>query len=514
MAASNEKPVYPKGFQRRRVLNWFPLGLLYASFYMSRYNLSVANPYIREQYGWSKDQFGWIITVGLLVYGLAVLFNGPLADRIGGRKAILIGAGGAMAANLIFGAGVWTPILAFFAVAYMINMYFQTFGALSVVKVNAAWFKRSERGTFAGIFGGMIQFGRILAYAVGGFICARMPWQWAFWVPAGVLVLVGALNYLLVRNTPEELGYPRVDEVLEGEEEGEKPTYGFILRKIFGNPTLWIIAGAMMCTGLVRHTIEQWGPSYFKDVFGINSDAFIYQFAFNGTVVVGILGALVMGSISDRFFQSRRGPVTAIAYLAQCLLLVLFALALPVRQVPLHLPFKPNGSQLSQLTEQANSLAHQGASREAIAQALAKAAAALPHEPGDDQVADSGHVPGAAQQGAPMHSLEVPYSPGRPWVAAVLLIVIYFFLNGCHGLLAGTASMDFGGRKAAASAAGLLDGSQYLVGSLTGIGMGKLLEAAGWNAWAWSIAPVALIGFFLMLTRWRVLPKDAGGPAH
>jgi OPA family glycerol-3-phosphate transporter-like MFS transporter len=74
--------------------------------------------------------------------------------------------------------------------------------------------------------------------------------------------------------------------------------------------------------------------------------------------------------------------------------------------------------------------------------------------------------------------------------------------------------MDFGGRKAAASAAGLLDGSQYLVGSVTGIGMGKLLETLGWGAWAWSIAPVALIGFFLMASRWNVLPKDAKQPAH
>jgi OPA family glycerol-3-phosphate transporter-like MFS transporter len=498
MAAKPTDTAHPAGFARRRVLNWFPLGLMYASFYMSRYNLSVANPYIREQYGWTKDQFGWIITVGLLVYGLAVLFNGPIADRIGGRKAILIGAAGAMGANVIFGIGAWTPALAFFAVAYMINMYFQTFGALSVVKVNAAWFKRSERGAFAGIFGGMIQFGRILAYAVGGFICARLPWQWAFWVPAVVLALVGIWNYFYVRNTPEELGFPRVDEVLEGEEEGEKPTYGYILRKIFGNPTLWIIAGAMMCTGLVRHTIEQWGPSYFKDVFGLNSDTFIYQFAFNGTVVVGILGALVMGTVSDRYFQSRRGPITAVAYLMQCLLLVVFALALPVRQMHLDLPFKATGEQMSGLTTRANVMMRQGAAPAEIEREITGLALALPHEPG---------VTGS-------HRISVPYTAGKPIVAAVLLILIYFFLNGCHGLLAGTASMDFGGRKAAASAAGLLDGSQYLVGSLTGIGMGKLLEAAGWSAWAWSIAPVALIGFFLMLSRWNVLPKDARGAAH
>ncbi len=483
-------------------MNWFPLGLLYASFYMSRYNLSVANPYIREQYGWTKDQFGWIITAGLLVYGFAVLLNGPIADRIGGRKAILIGAVGAMAANIIFGLGVWTPLLAYFAAAYMFNMYFQTFGALSVVKVNAAWFKRSERGAFAGIFGGMIQFGRVLAYAVGGFICARLPWEWAFWVPAMVLVVVGLANFVFVRNTPEELGFPRVDEKLEGEEDGEKPSYAFIVKKIFGNPTLWIIAGAMMCTGLIRHTIEQWGPSYFKDVHGLNSDSLIYQITFNGTVVVGIMGALVMGMISDKYFQSRRGPVTAIGYLLQGVLLVVFAVLVPTGEVTLQVTQKLTNPQIAALTAEANALVAGGAERAAIETALLKSAATL-----------NAQAPAEAGE-MKTESVKIPYSAGNPWVAAVLLILIYFFLNGCHGLLAGTASMDFGGRKAAATAAGLLDGSQYLVGSLVGVGMGKLLELAGWNAWAWSIAPVAIIGFGLMATRWRILPKDSQGGAH
>jgi hypothetical protein len=36
-------PNYPRGFRRRRGLNWGVIGLLYTSFYMCRYNLSIAN---------------------------------------------------------------------------------------------------------------------------------------------------------------------------------------------------------------------------------------------------------------------------------------------------------------------------------------------------------------------------------------------------------------------------------------------------------------------------------------
>jgi hypothetical protein len=93
-------------------------------------------------------------------------------------------------------------------------------------------------------------------------------------------------------------------------------------------------------------------------------------------------------------------------------------------------------------------------------------------------------------------------------------MVFYFFLNGCHGLIAGTASMDFGGRKAAATAAGLLDGSQYLVGSFAGVVMGKMLDKFGWDAWSWSIIPFTLLAAGLMASRWNALPKKPSKPVE
>ena len=46
-----------------------------------------------------------------------------------------------------------------FCVLYGANMYFQSFGAVAVVKVNAPWFHVRERGGFGGIFGTMIASG-------------------------------------------------------------------------------------------------------------------------------------------------------------------------------------------------------------------------------------------------------------------------------------------------------------------------------------------------------------------
>ena len=51
-----------------------------------------------------------------------------------------------------------------FSALYALNMYFQSFGAVSIVKVNSAWFHLRERGTFGGIFGILISLGLYFAF--------------------------------------------------------------------------------------------------------------------------------------------------------------------------------------------------------------------------------------------------------------------------------------------------------------------------------------------------------------
>jgi OPA family glycerol-3-phosphate transporter-like MFS transporter len=150
---------HPPGYRTRRFYNWFPLGLTYATYYMGRYNLNAASTTMMGNFHLSKADFGMIATAGFWTYALAVGFNGPLADRIGGKKSILIGAAGACALNLLIGLlflnGWQTKIIVGMSLLYAVNQYFQSFGALSVVKVNAPWFHVKERGIFGGVFGMM-----------------------------------------------------------------------------------------------------------------------------------------------------------------------------------------------------------------------------------------------------------------------------------------------------------------------------------------------------------------------
>ena len=94
---------HPSGFRKRRGLNWTFVGLLYTSFYTCRYNLAIANKSISDEFGFNKAQMGTIITTALLAYACGQIINGLLTDRIGGKRAMLVGAAGTVIMNTVFG---------------------------------------------------------------------------------------------------------------------------------------------------------------------------------------------------------------------------------------------------------------------------------------------------------------------------------------------------------------------------------------------------------------------------
>lgn len=453
-------------FRRRRTQNWMVLGLLYAFFYATRYNLSALSGPLCAYFGWTNTQYGVFETMMPFVYGVSVLVNGPIADRVGGKKAFLFGAAGVTLMNFLFGLGtlmvqvpaVWsgegkaavvqTPAvlghgfttgtsIAVMAAIWGLNGYFQSFGALSIVKVNAQWFHLRERGTFAGIFGVLIRFGLILAFSGVPWLASRLPLLWAFWVPAAGVAVLFVLNYLFMENAPADAGYTGLDTGDGSAVGDEKPApLGEILRKVFASKAAWTIAGGSMMIGFVRRsTVDVWFAKYFANNWVPKgtplSDYLPYQGAAWGIALLGIAGGFAFGMTSDRIFKSRRAPVITVGFSGMAVLLVCLGLA------------------------------HRG---------------------------------GAS-----------------PWVMAVILAGLSFFINGAHGMIGGAASMDFGGRKAAATAAGLFDGIQYFTSApFVGIGMGKVLDAWSWSAWAWVPIPFAVMGAIIMSTLWNVTPGKRG----
>lgn len=324
LPSTGHHPRFPPGFRARRGLNWGFIGLLYTSFYMCRYNLSLTNKAISAEFGFSKGDMGLIITTALLAYAFGQIINGLLTDHFGGKRAMLIGAAGTIVMNTLFGVASFWGMLGLFIVLRGIDGYFQAFGAPGMIKINAAWFSHTERGRFAGIFGFTINVGRFGIYKLGnallaGFVFLGMwhvpalHWRWLFWIPAAAASIAAVVMALVVKDTPEHAGFSAVNPDEPHTDAVEMPIAEVFLT-IVRMPVVWITACAYACTGAVRQSIDQWFPRLLEDVYHVTLDSPHFQWVGFLIPFVASLGSFISGYISDIFFDGRRAPVAAVLY--------------------------------------------------------------------------------------------------------------------------------------------------------------------------------------------------------
>lgn len=422
-------------YRLRRFWNWFPAGLTYAFLYFGRYNLTA----FKNAVGMSNDAYGTIGLWGSLIYGFAFLLNGPLADRIGGRTTLLIGAVGATVMNLAMGFmaldGWHESETQVFAALYAGNMYFQSFGAVSIVKVNASWFHVRERGTFGGIFGILISLGVYFAYDWGRKIAEAFPHQpaWVFFIPPMVLGIMAVVDFFLVKDQPSDAGHPNFDtaDASSGDDGPRLPLWE-VAKKMLTSRTILIIAVVEFCSGFLRNAIMQWYPVFAKET-GIKT-TFVPANWGMLLCCAGILGGMFAGVISDHVFHSRRGPVSSILY-------------------------------------------------------------------------------GGLFVGGIVMILTLD-TPALGWVVIFMSLCVI----GVHGMLSGTASMDFGGKKNVGVAVGIIDGFVYL-GTAMQAGVLKSVLPSGvaqktptnWSSWPLAMLPLALIGLVMATRVWNAKPTKHGG---
>jgi len=109
---------------------------------------------------------------------------------------------------------------------------------------------------------------------------------------------------------------------------------------------------------------------------------------------------------------------------------------------------------------------------------------------------------------------------GAPLVVSWVIAGMMMAVIGVNGMLSGVASQDFGGRRNAGTATGLIDGFVYFGTALQDVVYGWLLPEKGsaaakvvdnWHAWPIAMVPVAVVAIALSLTVWnaRVGPKSA-----
>jgi EmrB/QacA subfamily drug resistance transporter len=171
--------------------------------------LNVAIPSIEEDFDTNVDTAQWVINAYALVFGMAIVTGGRLADMFGRRKVFFIGTGlfaafsalGAAAPNVdwligcrvgmaIGGALMWPAILG------------MTFAALP-----------ASRASLAGaLILGIAGLGNAVGPLIGGAL-SELSWRWIFVLNVPVAAFAVAVTYLKVHQPREEGEEERIDYV-------------------------------------------------------------------------------------------------------------------------------------------------------------------------------------------------------------------------------------------------------------------------------------------------------------
>ena len=322
-AAPIKNPEKIKSVYRQwRIRTMYSMMIGYAIFYFCRKNFSMAMPTFLDELGYTKTDLGIILTLFSVVYGFSKFISGILSDRANPRYFMALGLILSAIMNVFFGL---SSSLLTFGIFWLFNAWFQGMGWPPCARLLTHWYSPTELGTKWGIWNASHQFGGAGILVLAGYLIPNYGWRSAFFVPAVIGVVTAFFLINRLRDTPQSLGLPPIEEYrgevhVKDEHEDTAASFKEILFKhVLTNKLVWIVSLANIFVYIVRIGVLDWAPTFLVEAKQSSLVGAGVKVA--GFEIAGIVGALAAGWISDVIFKGRRGPVNVIF-----MLLLIFAM--------------------------------------------------------------------------------------------------------------------------------------------------------------------------------------------
>jgi sugar phosphate permease len=283
--------------------------ITYAGFYLCRKNLSIALPLLAAAASFKSIQLANVVFGYSLLYAVGQFGFGFLSDRIGPKRVVGTGLLLVVGSNIVMGLHASFLWLLVFA---CLNGVGQATGWSGLVRTMANWFSSESRGIVMAWWGTNYVLGGFLATAFATWAVAehgfwpQLGWSRGFIFPALLLLIIALLFLIYGKDMP--------DSQTEGSEVWpsavpDRTSWNDLLI-LLSNPSLWMVGLSYFFLELCRYGLMFWLPYYMVQRFhyGLSTAGYLSSLY----ELVGIVGALLAGYISDRFNQSRRAPVSAV----------------------------------------------------------------------------------------------------------------------------------------------------------------------------------------------------------
>lgn len=293
---------HPRSFVRAQWKFILSSAFVYMFFYLTRKNLSMAQPSMLDEGVISTYALGTIMTVHGVLYGVSRFANGFWADRLNGRIFMAIGLALSALMNFLFGC---TSLTILFAVFWVVNGWTQGMGFPPCAKMLSQWVHPDELATKQSIWNTSHSFGAVLALGLcSALFFLGFGWRWCFYLPALLAAGAAVFCWLMVKDNPTEEGLPRLKIDAVAAESAERVvTTAERRRLVFGNRVIWIVAIANFFVYIVRFGFLDWGPTFLKQFKGIPvTKGGLMIIAFE---LAAVVGTIFTGWVTDKVFGGR-----------------------------------------------------------------------------------------------------------------------------------------------------------------------------------------------------------------
>src|SRR5436190_11671373 len=170
--------------------------------------LNVALPAIEKDFNVDVGTVQWVINAYCLVFGMAIVTGGRLADMFGRRRAFFVGSAIFAGFSLVGGLAQDTPWLIGARVGMGIG------GALmwpAILGMTYAALPASKAGLAGGIILGAAGLGNAMGPLLGGILTDELTWRWIFFLNVPIAAFAVLVTWLKVHQPRPEEADRRID---------------------------------------------------------------------------------------------------------------------------------------------------------------------------------------------------------------------------------------------------------------------------------------------------------------
>lgn len=289
----------------------------YGLYYVCRLCLNVVKTPLVKEGILSETELGIVGSALFFSYAGGKFVNGFLADRVNIRKFMSFGL---LSSALLCIALGFKVSFVLFIILWAFNGWFQSMGAPPSVIAISRWFSGKERGSFYGFWSASHNIGESITFIVISFAVTAAGWKWGFW-GAGMFGIIGALIIIsFLYETPESKGI----YFLKEEKIAQQSNVSVAKQQmaVLKNPAIWILALSSSFMYISRYAVNSWGVFYLENAKGfsiIEASSII-----SISSVCGIVGTILSGFVSDKFFNGSRNVPALMFGMLNTLAITLF----------------------------------------------------------------------------------------------------------------------------------------------------------------------------------------------